>query len=96
MPVTDERFFEFTSPFYAMIRAKDEKEAIAVYHKEVLHEYEDTIACPIKEIPIEKALYKFVCCTVADEDYYDYTLLELKNDFVNPHKKVLLVSGELV
>lgn len=85
-------YFEFRYPYYALIRAKNKKEAIKIYRTEIA---EDEKNEEVKEVAKEYALGKFAVA-IYKEDKEEYTLVELIEDFSEAINYVLLIDGELI
>ncbi len=95
------KYFEFKYPYYALIRAENEDEAISIYTEEVVGESEENENyLPIK-ILHHTALGKFTSTiveTMSDEEIESdtYKLSDLMKEFRNPNNYILLIDGELV
>lgn len=93
------KYFEFKEPFYALIKAECEKEAVGIYTEEIVGECdEDEMYIPVM-IPYNTALGKFakvIYETMSEEENDTYKLSDLMKEFANPNNYILLIDGDLI
>ena len=90
------KFFEVCYPYYALIKASDEKEAYDKYVKFVAEDMEGNVLDSIKEVSKDYALAYYSMCVYKEyEENDEVDIQHLLNDFYN-NEYVLLVSTELL
>lgn len=85
------RFFEFTDPYYALIAAKDEEEAIKTYDENVA-DYEDEYYAPV-EITEEEMWKKYEAVNVRDELF---SMEDVEQMIREGTPQVILIDGSLL
>lgn len=94
-----EKYFEIKDPFYALIRAENEKTAIEIYKEEIVGKCrENEIYTPVM-ISQNTALGKFakvVHETLSEEENDNYKLSNLMKEFTDPNNYILLIGGDLI
>lgn len=86
------RYYEVKEPYYALIRANDKEQAVDEYIRSVAGEEgeREELLETIKDMPIEKAIMKFLRSPAEEGDISHYEYLEQKNPLV------LLIDGSLL
>lgn len=88
------KYYEFTDPYYALIKAENQEEAVSIYTEEVVGESEvEEIYIPVL-IDSNTALGKYFKCI--EETDGEKLISDLMNDFKNPNNYILLIDGELL
>ena len=87
------KFYEFIKfPYYALICARSNYEALGLYISEVCNLDDDDAGNMPDEITIEQTIEK--CLSVSDEDEKD--LVEFYDIIKKDFPSVILISGELI
>jgi len=87
------RYFKFTDPYYALIKAKSEEEALTIYKEELLVGLEEDEAGSVIEISKITALKDY--CNCVKEHIPESSFEDLIKDFKNPNNYILLIDGDL-
>ncbi|WP_289136312.1 hypothetical protein [uncultured Brevibacillus sp.] len=87
------KFFEIHSPYYALLKAKTQEEAIAKYAEQVADD-DGTLHEEIKEVDRDYALVSF--SRGATEDKEEVPISEILKDFQSEGSSVLLIDSGLV
>lgn len=95
------KYFEFKDPYYALIRAENQDEAIPIYTEEVVGEPEEGESYLPTEILYHTALGKFTSTIVEtmsdiEREEDTYKLSDLMKEFRNPNNYILLIDGDLI
>ncbi|MDM8098675.1 hypothetical protein [Oceanobacillus oncorhynchi] len=85
------KFFEANYPYYALIKAKDEKAALSIYEEQVADIDEGT---DLGEIDENKALIVFAQSPGENENKIPSE--EIHEEFFTYEEKVLLIDGSLL
>lgn len=85
------KFFEANYPYYALIKAKDEKAALSIYEEQVADLDEGT---DLAEIDGNKALIEFA--QSSGEGGNKIPSEEIHEEFFTYEEKVLLIDGSLL
>ncbi|GIO25361.1 hypothetical protein [Oceanobacillus sp. J11TS1] len=85
------KFYEFTNPYYALIKAENENNAAKLYAKSVADIDEGV---DVKEIDCDMALIKCAQALGEDNDYINSK--EIYDDFIREEQEVLLIDYLLI
>lgn len=85
------KFFEAHYPYYALIKAEDEKKALSIYEEQVADLDEGT---DLGEIDQNKALIVFAQAPGENKD--KILPKEVYEEFFNSEEKVLLIDGSVL
>jgi len=87
------RYFEISSPYYALIKAENEEQAIEKYVELVADDHDDTLKEDIKEVERDYAL--IIHARADSEDGEIITHAQALEDFNKPEAEILAVTSEL-
>lgn len=85
------KFYEVESPFYALLKAKNEQEAKEKY---IQHVADDELGIEIKEVERDYALARFA--QAPGENKKLVPVKEILNDFDCGEYEVLIIDGALL
>lgn len=87
------RYFEIYDPYYALMKAKNEQEAIKEYVKYVADD-DGSLKDEIQEVSRDYALVKF--SRAPGEDKVLLPISEVVDEFVEQEHEVMVIDGNLI
>ncbi|WP_411503463.1 hypothetical protein [Brevibacillus centrosporus] len=87
------RFFEIHTPYYALLKAETQQDAIATYAKYVAED-DGTLQEEIREVDRDYALVSF--SRGATDDGEEVSILEILTDFQSEESSVLLIGRDVL
>lgn len=89
-----DKFFEFKDPYFALIKAKNKKEAIKIYMEFIAEDEKNSLKEEIQQVSRDYALLKF---SESATDFKDFSTLEsIIKTFNSDEVDLLLVDGALL
>ncbi|MGY4689320.1 hypothetical protein [Salibacterium sp. K-3] len=89
------KYFEISQPYYALLKAENESQAIMKYIEQVADDSENEPLCEeIQEVPTDYAVAKFSRATGEDRELPP--LREVLDELRDGEDSVLLIDGSLL